>query len=294
MTYVFYGNDVKLIKNKVHELEKKIFSLNEEIEKIYLESFNLRNIDDIYSEGLFYSLKYIRVYVQKFDEISFLLSRDTKNFLVIVFYTDEEPKKVESKIEALNKNGFNIELNNCFLPKPYQISNVLSKKFGNKLSPIIIDFLSKNITSMTDLNKLDEFLKNRKDISIHDIPYILEEIDVSVFSIVDDIISGKKEPSILEINNLNTDYKSQLISSLFYSLKILYNLKKMLRDKISENEIQQKMGLNPFIFKKYLDIAKRLDFEKLRNNLLFFPILDMETKKHATNFFLESFIINFQ
>ncbi|HOJ49791.1 MAG TPA: hypothetical protein PKW55_03165 [Spirochaetota bacterium] len=287
MILLFYGDDVKLIKIKVDEWEKDIFKNHQHLDKILLESFNPSVFINATEETLFSDLRYIKVYVQKKDDINSILKLSKKSDIIaIIFYT-------EKPIDGIDKS---IKTFPFFLPKPYQIANILIEKFSKKIDPIVIDFLSKNITSLYEIEKIDYYLKNNPDkvIKIKDLPYIIEEIDVSVFSIIDDIINRKIESALNSIINfINVSEYGVLIKNLFSTIKMLYTIKKMIVNKVNDQAIIKKFNLHQIILKKYIEIAKKLDISELENLLIFFPILDLNSKKFLTDYFVCKLTIDF-
>lgn len=288
---LFYGNDLKLVKKELDLFEKRAVSENPGLEVFSTgEGTTLSGIlDKITSENLFSAKQLIKIYeIEKVNWIEKILDYDTDNQIVMVSYKTTCPIKNKKKVNC-------IELN---LPKNYELEKIIANRFKSKIAPEALEYLSKNMASLLDLDEMEDLMAEEKiELLTLDAIYRNKgDTEAKIFLIIEDIINHKIQSAIPEVSDFleSGGYSGQMISLLASQLEKLYQIKKLSEGRVSDKEIAENLQISPYILGKLKRTAGNFSVKKLEALLLLIPKIDYQIRyydKAFTQYFLEKLIL---
>ncbi len=290
---IFNGNDIKVLRREVRKYEKSIVEKNPNIDIYAPENPTLSEIlNKISSASLFSNSEIIKIYdFDKIPNITQIYDYNVDNYyLILMSNKDRIPAKMTKKNITLIKT-FN-------LPRDYEIEKLIFSRYGNKFSPEVTSFLSRNITSIIDLEELVD--KMEKDdinyLNLEDLYKIKGDTEAKIFLIIDDIINKKINTAIIEINSFldSGGYIGQIISLLSSQLNKIYSIKKLKSTGTPEKEIASILGGHPFVVKKLIKTSSLYTLQELEKLIIDLPEMDFNIKSNGPTFsriFIENFIL---
>ena len=289
--YLYHGNDLKLLKKEIERFEKYLISQNPNME-IFNTTDNISLsaiLDKISSGSLFSSKQFIKIYeVEKYSWLEELLDYETDNEILLISYKESFTLKNKKKIAI---HTFN-------LPKNYELEKLIPTAFQSQISPECVDYLSKNLSSIIDLEELKESMKenNITYLTLSDVYKIKGDTQAKIFLVIDDIINQKINSALSEIHEFleSGGYIGQLINLLTSQLDKIYQIKKLQEKKFLDKEISENLGITPFIFSKLKKTALLYSIKKLESLILSIPKMDFQIRyydKSFSHYFLEKLIL---
>lgn len=206
------------------------------------------------------------------------------DYCVLLFVEDEVDKR-SSIYKALSKTGTAVDF--TYL-KPYELTawvqgEVLKAK--RKMSKEVIEyFVSVCQEGLVNLNnELQKLLTYcDEDITIGDVRRVVSKsLSVQVFDLSDCIMERHTDRALEILAELKTVKESAF--TIMYLLNSMFD--KMLMSKLmlaggsTTAQIEQKLGLPPFIAKKYYRGARGFSEEFLKARVMRVPELDLEIKQ---------------
>ncbi len=281
---LFHGNDFKLVRKEVQKYEEKIKKEYPLIEQDTPENPNLAQIyDKVTTQSLFSEKQLIKIFEPEkvFDNESLknILKRQSSAILFLISSKDSNPFKKAKGLEVLTFN----------LPRHYEIEKILVRRFGKKINPAALDYLSKTVTSLIDIDELEEKMKNL-DIHFLDLKTLSDfnqDSEAQIFLVIDTIFQKKTETAILEVNEFlqGKDLLPYFLGTLFSQLEKLLMVRKLWDNKKTESEIASILGGHPFVAKKILQTSLTFSRAKLEN-----LILSLSKTAYQTRFYDSEFV----
>jgi DNA polymerase-3 subunit delta len=156
---------------------------------------------------------------------------------------------------------------------------------GAAISPEAVDLLTRlvggNLWIMaSEINKLVSFALGRR-IEVDDIQKIVSSAQESnVFAMVDAILDFKAGPAeqLLEDLLQRGASPTYLLAMLSRQVRLLVRAKELVRQRKSDIEIQNRMGLAPFPLRKTMEQAQRYPIERLKDVYLKLLEADLSIK----------------
>ncbi len=290
---IFHGNDIKLLRKEIDVFETKLKQSIPDLPVYSPENPEIEQILNKISSGSLFGTKEL-VKIFEFDKINGIekIMNYPNNFyeIILVSFKEKIPAKITKKLKADIK-AYN-------LPKNYQIKKIIEQKLKNKISPDIIEYLSKNITSLVDIDELEEKMKeeNINYLTFEKLYEIKGDTEARIFLIIDDIIYKKKVAAIIGINEFLDagGYTGQILNLLFSQISKLHQIKKLKNEGRSLKQIQEIITGHPFVIKKLTELTESYSIKELEYLVYNIPQVDMKIRMNAPVFskiFLEKLIL---
>lgn len=289
---LFYGNDIKLLREELKFWEEKLYASHPDLDLWNPDTTTVKEIlEKISSKSLFAQKQFIKIYeIEKLSNFQKLLEYETDDIVVFVSYQEKNPFKAKKK-------GLEVK---CFnLPKDYEIEKLLFKELRGICSDEVLNYLSKNINSLTDIRELKEKI-TQLNISYLDMSQLYKvqgDLKAKAYLIAEDICQKKLHSSIIEINQFleSGESPTTLINSISKRFEQLLQIKILSSNNLLEAEIAEKLKLHPFIVKKLKATSNRYSLSKLENLNLKVPQLEFYSRNYDKEFlpyFFEQFVMD--
>ena len=278
MIYVFLGNEINIIKRKIDVLVDEL-----KIDNIIKYDYDSVSMDDILNEinyvDLFNEKKLLIVSNFTFKKMKAKEEKALSDYInhmndnvIILKCIDEKLDSKKNIIKLLNEKCKVIELVKMdyktlheYVTKIFsdnkkritynQIKNILSlcendtDSVLNEVNKLLLYKLDDDLITDEDIEKVisknseKEMFKLNDAVMAHNIPLMLESTKTLVSSGVDEVV---------------------IIDYLSKQFRTLYQIKVMSKDTGAQT-ITSRLSINPFVFKKMLDIVGKFSEEKLLN-----------------------------
>lgn len=278
MIYVFLGNEINIIKRKIDSLIDEL-----KINNIIKYDYDSVSVDDILNEinyvDLFNEKKLLIVSNFTFKKMKDKEEKALSNYInhmndnvIILKCIDEKLDSKKNIIKLLNEKCKVIELVKMdyktlheYVTKIFsdnkkritynQIKNILSlcendtDSVLNEVNKLLLYKLDSDTVTDEDIEKVisknseKEMFKLNDAVMNHNIPKMLESTKTLVSSGVDEVV---------------------IIDYLSKQFRTLYQIKVMSKDTGAQT-ITSRLSINPFVFKKMLDVVGKFSEEKLLN-----------------------------
>ena len=306
MIYVFLGNEINIIKKKIDSLIDEL-----KIDNIIKYDYDSVSIDDILNEinyvDLFNEKKLLIVSNFTFKKMKDKEEKALSNYInhmndnvIILKCIDEKLDNKKELIKLVNDKCKVIELKKMdyktlheYVTKIFsdnnkritynQIKNILSlcendtDSVLNEVNKLLLYKMDSDIITDDDIenviskNSEKEMFKLNDAVMAHNIPNMLESTKTLVSSGVDEVV---------------------IIDYLSKQFRTLYQIKVMSKDTGAQT-ITSRLSINPFVFKKMLDVVGKFSEEKLLNIIYKLSDADISIKvegldksKALENFYL--------
>jgi DNA polymerase III delta subunit len=287
---VFHGNDIKLLRKELGKWEERMQGEIPDLEIYAPDQPALSEIlNKISSDSLFGGTELIKIYdFEKVPKIEALLDYQTEHFITLISYQEKNPLKKKKGIEIKEFN----------LPRSYQLEKIIFQRFRGKMSPETVEYISRNITSLVDLDEIEEKMEeeNIPFLDLEKFSRIRGDIEIKVFLIIEDILNQKIQSSIIEMNQYldSGGNPGALVSQLFHQINRLLSVKKMNESGVPEKEISESLKVHPFVIKKMIQTASLYSMAKMEKVLMGIPRLELSLRYHDPAFhryFFEKWIL---
>lgn len=307
MIYVFLGNEVNLLKNRVDELIRTL-----EINNVIKFDYDSVGIIDILNEvnyvDLFNERKLIVVSnftfkkIKEKEEKELLKYIDNMNDNVIIFKCIDET--LDSKKNLIKKFKEKCKIEEVKKLDYKNLHEYVSNMFKDANIKISYDQIKK-ILNMADYNNDFAINEAKKLIMYKDNQGIVSDKDI------DDVISKNNEKEMFKLNdavlekNIAKMFESYkvLVSSGVDAVVIIDNLAKQFRNlyqikvlnkSMGAPQISAKLGLMPFVIKKLLDNISNFSEDELIGIMYKLSEMDIDIKVRGIdkNKVLEMFFIS--
>lgn len=278
MIYVFLGNEINIIKRKVDSLIDEL-----KIDNIIKYDYDSVSMDDILNEinyvDLFNEKKLLIVSNFTFKKIKDKEEKALSNYInhmndnvIILKCIDEKLDYKKNIIKLLNEKCKVIELVKMdyktlheYVTKIFsdnkkritynQVKNILNlcendtDSVLNEVNKLLLYKLDDELITDEDIEKVisknseKEMFKLNDAVMAHNLPLMLESTKILVSSGVDEVV---------------------IIDYLSKQFRTLYQIKVMSKDTGAQT-ITSRLSINPFVFKKMLDVVGKFSEEKLLN-----------------------------
>lgn len=278
MIYVFLGNEINIIKRKIDALVDEL-----KIDNIIKYDYDSVSMDDILNEinyvDLFNEKKLLIVSNFTFKKMKAKEEKALSDYInhmndnvIILKCIDEKLDSKKDLINLLNEKCKIVELKKMdyktlheYVTKIFsdnkkritynQIKNILSlcendtDSVLNEVNKLLLYKLDDDLITDEDIEKVisknseKEMFKLNDAVMAHNIPLILESTKTLVSSGVDEVV---------------------IIDYLSKQFRTLYQIKVMSKDTGAQT-ITSRLSINPFVFKKMLDVVGKFSEEKLLN-----------------------------
>ena len=278
MIYVFLGNEINIIKRKVDSLIDEL-----KIDNIIKYDYDSVSVDDILNEinyvDLFNEKKLLIVSNFTFKKMKDKEEKALSNYInhmndnvIILKCIDEKLDSKKSIIKLLNEKCKVIEL----VKMDYKtLHEYVTKIFSDNKKRITYNQI-KNILSLCEndtdsvLNEVNKLLLYKLDsdtITDEDIEKVISKNSEKEMFRLNDAVMNHNIPNMLESTKTLVSSgvdEVVIIDYLSKQFRTLYQIKIMSKDTGSQT-ITSRLSINPFVFKKMLDVVGKFSEEKLLN-----------------------------
>lgn len=186
--------------------------------------------------------------------IKYINNPNPANYLILICNSLDKRKKIVA--ELIKK----VELLEPIISKDDIIKNNLEDyKMDNKTINFLIDYCGQNDERiLNELNKLKMYKIEDKIINIDDIKEIVKkDIDDNIFTLIDDIVNGNKKEAFEIYNDLllHGEQVNNIISKLANKIRLIYQVKILVKDNKSDTEISKLLNMHPYPIKLAREIS---------------------------------------
>lgn len=278
MIYVFLGNEINIIKRKIDSLIDEL-----KINNIIKYDYDSVSIDDILNEinyvDLFNEKKLLIVSNFTFKKMKDKEEKALSNYInhmndnvIILKCIDEKLDSKKNIIKLLNEKCKVIEL----VKMDYKtLHEYVTKIFSDNKKRITYNQI-KNILSLCEndtdsvLNEVNKLLLYKLDsdtITDEDIEKVISKNSEKEMFRLNDAVMNHNIPNMLESTKTLVSSgvdEVVIIDYLSKQFRTLYQIKIMSKDTGAQT-ITSRLSINPFVFKKMLDVVGKFSEEKLLN-----------------------------
>lgn len=278
MIYVFLGNEINIIKRKIDSLIDEL-----KIDNIIKYDYDSISVDDILNEinyvDLFNEKKLLIVSNFTFKKMKDKEEKAFSNYInhmndnvIILKCIDEKLDSKKSIIKLLNEKCKVIEL----VKMDYKtLHEYVTKIFSDNKKKITYNQI-KNILSLCEndtdsvLNEVNKLLLYKLDsdtITDEDIEKVISKNSEKEMFKLNDAVMNHNIPKMLESTKTLVSSgvdEVVIIDYLSKQFRTLYQIKVMSKDTGAQT-ITSRLSINPFVFKKMLDVVGKFSEEKLLN-----------------------------
>lgn len=278
MIYVFLGNEINIIKRKIDSLIDEL-----KIDNIIKYDYDSVSVDDILNEinyvDLFNEKKLLIVSNFTFKKMKDKEEKALSNYInhmndnvIILKCIDEKLDSKKSIIKLLNEKCKVIEL----VKMDYKtLHEYVTKIFSDNKKRITYNQI-KNILSLCEndtdsvLNEVNKLLLYKLDsdtITDEDIEKVISKNSEKEMFRLNDAVMNHNIPNMLESTKTLVSSgvdEVVIIDYLSKQFRTLYQIKVMSKDTGAQT-ITSRLSINPFVFKKMLDVVGKFSEEKLLN-----------------------------
>lgn len=278
MIYVFLGNEINIIKRKIDSLIDEL-----KIDNIIKYDYDSISVDDILNEinyvDLFNEKKLLIVSNFTFKKMKDKEEKALSNYInhmndnvIILKCIDEKLDSKKSIIKLLNEKCKVIEL----VKMDYKtLHEYVTKIFSDNKKKITYNQI-KNILSLCEndtdsvLNEVNKLLLYKLDsdtITDEDIEKVISKNSEKEMFRLNDAVMNHNIPNMLESTKTLVSSgvdEVVIIDYLSKQFRTLYQIKIMSKDTGAQT-ITSRLSINPFVFKKMLDVVGKFSEEKLLN-----------------------------
>lgn len=278
MIYVFLGNEINIIKRKIDSLIDEL-----KINNIIKYDYDSVSVDDILNEinyvDLFNEKKLLIVSNFTFKKMKDKEEKALSNYInhmndnvIILKCIDEKLDSKKSIIKLLNEKCKVIEL----VKMDYKtLHEYVTKIFSDNKKRITYNQI-KNILSLCEndtdsvLNEVNKLLLYKLDsdtITDEDIEKVISKNSEKEMFRLNDAVMNHNIPNMLESTKTLVSSgvdEVVIIDYLSKQFRTLYQIKVMSKDTGAQT-ITSRLSINPFVFKKMLDVVGKFSEEKLLN-----------------------------
>lgn len=278
MIYVFLGNEINIIKRKIDSLIDEL-----KINNIIKYDYDSVSVDDILNEinyvDLFNEKKLLIVSNFTFKKMKDKEEKALSNYInhmndnvIILKCINEKLDSKKSIIKLLNEKCKVIEL----VKMDYKtLHEYVTKIFSDNKKRITYNQI-KNILSLCEndtdsvLNEVNKLLLYKLDsdtITDEDIEKVISKNSEKEMFRLNDAVMNHNIPNMLESTKTLVSSgvdEVVIIDYLSKQFRTLYQIKVMSKDTGAQT-ITSRLSINPFVFKKMLDVVGKFSEEKLLN-----------------------------
>lgn len=278
MIYVFLGNEINIIKRKIDSLIDEL-----KINNIIKYDYDSVSVDDILNEinyvDLFNEKKLLIVSNFTFKKMKDKEEKALSNYInhmndnvIILKCIDEKLDSKKDIIKLLNEKCKVIEL----VKMDYKtLHEYVTKIFSDNKKKITYNQI-KNILSLCEndtdsvLNEVNKLLLYKLDsdtITDEDIEKVISKNSEKEMFKLNDAVMNHNIPNMLESTKTLVSSgvdEVVIIDYLSKQFRTLYQIKIMSKDTGAQT-ITSRLSINPFVFKKMLDVVGKFSEEKLLN-----------------------------
>ena len=278
MIYVFLGNEINIIKRKIDSLIDEL-----KINNIIKYDYDSVSVDDILNEinyvDLFNEKKLLIISNFTFKKMKDKEEKALSNYInhmndnvIILKCIDEKLDSKKNIIKLLNEKCKVIEL----VKMDYKtLHEYVTKIFSDNKKRITYNQI-KNILSLCEndtdsvLNEVNKLLLYKLDsdtITDEDIEKVISKNSEKEMFKLNDAVMNHNIPKMLESTKTLVSSgvdEVVIIDYLSKQFRTLYQIKVMSKDTGAQT-ITSRLSINPFVFKKMLDVVGKFSEEKLLN-----------------------------
>lgn len=278
MIYVFLGNEINIIKRKIDSLIDEL-----KINNIIKYDYDSVSVDDVLNEinyvDLFNEKKLLIVSNFTFKKMKDKEEKALSNYInhmndnvIILKCIDEKLDSKKDIIKLLNEKCKVIEL----VKMDYKtLHEYVTKIFSDNKKKITYNQI-KNILSLCEndtdsvLNEVNKLLLYKLDsdtITDEDIEKVISKNSEKEMFRLNDAVMNHNIPNMLESTKTLVSSgvdEVVIIDYLSKQFRTLYQIKIMSKDTGAQT-ITSRLSINPFVFKKMLDVVGKFSEEKLLN-----------------------------
>lgn len=307
MIYVFIGNEINIIKEKINSLIKKL-----DIKNIIKFDYDEIDIDDILNEinyvDLFNEKKLVIVSNFTFKKLK---DKDEEQFIKYINNMNDNVLILKCKDESLDNRKSLIKL----LKEKCKIEESIKMDYKNLHEYVTNIFKDNNVNvtynqvkkilnltdsnvdvTLNEVNKLLMYIEPNKKISDEDIDKVISKSsDKEMFRLTDALLqknTGALFDSYKILLSSGMD-SIVIIDYLAKQFRTLYQVKVLSKNN-TEDTIAKKLSINPFIVKKMIDNMNNYKEEEIIDNIYKLSGIDIDIKVNGLDKdkLLEMFFIN--
>lgn len=314
MIFFLYGENTFLSKRKLSEITKKyrskyksglnllkIEATNDGFEKMkdFIETISMFSEKKLLVlKNLLSSPKEIQKKFQKYLKEKKIAKSENIN---IIIFEETKPDKKSIFFKELFKSAFKKqEFNKIDGPKlRYFIKKEveeLGSKIENKAIEKLILYCNGDIWQIeNEIQKLTSF-KEKEIIKEEDVEKIcVANIDLNIFETIEAIAKKEKQKalSLIREHFKKGENELKILSMINYQFRNLIKIKSLIEEKKNFYQIQKMTNLHPFVVKKTMFLARKFNFNELKEiyRKLFEIDFAIKTGKIEPQLGIENFII---
>ncbi len=279
MTYLLYGTNNYLIKEKINEIIADNLIDSDSISKYSFENTIEEIIDDITSLPLFSDKKLVIVEDFTFDntkELEQYLEKENEQVVLVIIINSETIDKRRKLFKSI-KNVFEYNKADAF--------NIAKKMFEDyKISDNTIRLLINRVGNSIDnlkneIDKLKLYKIEEKEIKEEDILTTIKYISDDIFYFIDNVVNKNNEV-VFEIYEEMLKKKtdpSGIIVLLANQIRLMYQVKKLV-NQYNVDSIAEILEVHPYRVKLAVEKSKMYSSEVLLSLLEKLANLDIDIK----------------
>ena len=303
MLYLLCGEEY-LVEKQINNIiaQEKL----SDISKYELDAYNYRDVlEDASSFSLFEDKKCIIIYnaliftssktmVPDEPFIKYLENPNPNTYLIFVINSIDERKKIT---KLFRKIGIVKEFDTKSDTKDIVLNILDNYKMTSDALNKFIELVPNDYYMIeNEINKLKIYKDTNLNIDLEDVLNITtNNIDVSLFKLMDAIIDNNKDISIKYYHDMLTYNMEpmQIIIALANKYRLMYQIKVLKKQGYKDNEIAKELNQNPKYIYVLNNISYKYDTDYLLNELKSLSQLDFEIKsgKIDASLGLELYII---
>ncbi|MCT4621180.1 MAG: DNA polymerase III subunit delta [Marinisporobacter sp.] len=308
--YLFYGREYYLIENTINAVKEK--TINKGFEDLNYQFIDGKETDvdtiihacetlPFMGEKRMVLVKDLECFFGKRKNISegeeerlIQYFTDIPDTTQLFFVATQEIDKRKKIIKAIKKYGEMISFDKLTERDLYKWVQKIFKKYNKEIKEKEIAFLleligyldrnsNKNLKDLdNEINKLCSFLGDRNLVTKTDIELLApKSMENNIFSLVEFIGSKNTDKALSFFNDMLMEGESEIkiLYMITRQFRYLFQIKLMEKQGYTAMAIGPKLGLRPFVTKKYLSQARNFEVEVLRKALEVCLYTDESIKK---------------
>lgn len=193
----------------------------------------------------------------------------------LLFYVRGMPDGRKKLTQALSKKGTVVKFDRLGDAEMHRWIAQELRAQGKAITPqtasaLVFTAGRELLTLSQELRKLAAYAADRAEISNEDIEAVVTPtLECTVFQLVDALVAGKEAEAfhLLNIMLENGEARIGILAMMARQYRNLLHLKLMQQERVSEGEMQKRLGVPPFALRRLLAQSKNAQAEALRAKL---------------------------
>lgn len=316
MNYILYGNEKKLLDNKLETIKKKYNISNDNMNLVtyWCDETPIKEIiDDAITLPLFSEYKMIIIKNPLFmttkkqknitqEDIDLFInytSHDNPTTILVIYHDHKDFDERKKVVKILKKNCEVYIGDSLTYKEIYRTVSLAFKKRNCKIDDDALDLLLSRVGNSLDnlSNEVDKLSLYSKHITVKDVNLLVaRKVEENVYELTNAYLSKDMTSCISIYQDLirNNEQPYGLIIMISNALRLLYQVKFLDRKGYNDTEISKLLSINPYRLRYIRKDGNRFDIKEILDNLEALCELDIGIKSGRINPYkgLELFLIN--